>query len=71
MEKVWGTADAPVVFQRDPAADPALGPAVIEGEFVFGNSSYIYFKNLVFRPKAAGGNVIRAFSRSGDWKVIL
>lgn len=63
LEKLWGTAENSIVFQRDPDADPALGPAIIHGELVMTNSSYIYFRNILFRPAGAGTNAIRASSR--------
>lgn len=63
LQQVWATADTPIVFQRDPDADPALGPAVVEGELVFGNSSYIYWRNVMFKAKTGGTNVIRVFNR--------
>jgi hypothetical protein len=62
LEKLWGTADSPVVFQRDPDADPTLGPAIIHGELVMANSSYVFFNNILFRPAGTGSNVIRASS---------
>jgi hypothetical protein len=64
---VWGTADAPVVVRRDPAIDATAGPAVIGGEQLIGNTSYLYFKDITFSAKSATGgygtNVIRMWGR--------
>jgi len=67
LYSVWGTADAPLVIQRDPAADPAGAPVVIGGEQLISNTSYLYFKGITFSAKSAAGsygtNVIRMWAR--------
>jgi hypothetical protein len=65
MYGVWGTADAPVVIQRDPAAaaDPNAPGAFIDIADI-GNCSYIYFKDINFKARGSpAGNVVRIMNR--------
>jgi hypothetical protein len=50
MSGVWGTAEAPVVIQRDPAADAASLPSFVDVVYVT-NCSYVYFKDVTFRAR--------------------
>lgn len=67
---VWGTADAPIVIQRDPAAADSAAPVVIGGEQLISNTSYLFFKDITFSARSAtgtyGGNAIRMWGRWAD-----
>lgn len=63
MQNVWGTAEAPLIIQRDPAAGPADPPSVLEVIDVF-NCTYMYFKGITFKIQPPGsGNVVHFASR--------
>jgi hypothetical protein len=63
MDGVWGTEDAPLIIQRDPAADASAPPSVIEVVDIY-NCTYLYFKGITFqqRLETAGGNVVHLAS---------
>ncbi|WIA19213.1 hypothetical protein OEZ85_003855 [Tetradesmus obliquus] len=65
MDGVWGTEDAPLIIQRDPAADASAPPSIIEIVDIF-NCTYMYFKGITFqqRLETAGGNVVHLASCS-------
>lgn len=67
LSTVWGTADAPIVIQRDPAAAGSAAPVVIGGEQLISNTSYLYFKDITFSARSATGgygtNAIRMWGR--------
>jgi hypothetical protein len=70
MAAVWGTAEAPVIIQRDPAAaaDPTAGPAVID-VIDMNNCSYIYFRDIYFRARnSPASNIVNIRNRwGGGW----
>jgi hypothetical protein len=62
MDGVWGTPDAPLVIQRDPAATALDPPSVIEVVDIF-NCTYMYFKGITFQIQYPGnGNVVHLAS---------
>lgn len=60
LANVWATAEAPLIIQRDPTADPTAEPAAVLQWIRVTNCSYVYFKDIVFEaPNAgAGSNVV-------------
>jgi hypothetical protein len=59
LSGVQGTPLAPLIIQRDPAADAAAPPAVLEVIFMT-NCSNVYFKGVTFAPKTtAAANAVR------------
>lgn len=58
---MWGTPDAPLIIQRDPAYGPNDPPSVFEVVDIF-NCGYMYFKDITFMDTAAGGGNVVHFA---------
>lgn len=62
MDNVWGTPDAPLIIQRDPAYGPSDPPSIIEVVDIF-NCTYMYFKGITFKSTPGGdANVVHLAS---------
>lgn len=55
MDGVWGTPDAPLIIQRDPAYGPMDPPSIIEVVDIF-NCTYMYFKGITFKIQYPGND---------------
>jgi hypothetical protein len=71
LSGVQGTPLAPLIIQRDPAADASAPPSVLEVVFMT-NCSYVFFKGITFQPKTtAAANAIRIANRSVYMRLLL
>lgn len=53
MDNVWGTPNAPLVIQRDPAATPLDPPSLLEVVEIF-NCTHMYFRDITFKIRPPG-----------------
>lgn len=62
MDNVWGTPDAPLIIQRDPAAAASAAPSILEVVDIY-NCTYMFFKGITFKIQPPGdGNVVHLAS---------